>query len=172
MTLTTAQQVRLRIQDQALLHHATLYGDGTANAFYFTQRNITGATAYVPAGSTAWSATGATWNASGYVQFSGIISANSAFRVVFQHSTFSDDEVDHFVSVGGDVLGASIEAVQTLMFDGLKRAAWQAPDGTRYDDTAAMSLLNAMYDRLKEERDEAADAGAGFASWAEGQGAI
>lgn len=172
MTLTTAQQIRLRIQDQPLLYNATLYGDGTANTYYFPQRNITGATAYVPLGNTAWSATGAAWNASGYVQFSGTISANSAFRVTFQYSTFSDDEVDHFVTVGGDVLGASIEAVQTLMFDSLKRASWESPDGTEYDDTAAMRQLNDLYDRLKEEQEEHADYSAGFQSWAIGQGDI
>lgn len=172
MALTTAQQVRLRIQDQPLLYNATLYGDGTANTFYFPQRNITGATAYVPLGGTAWSATGATWNASGYVQFGAAISAASAFRVTFQYSTFSDDEVDHFITAGGGVLGASIEAVQTLMFDSLKRAAWKAPDGTEYDDTAAMRQLNDMYDRLKDEETEQADYSAGFQSWAAGQGDI
>lgn len=172
MTLTTAQQVRLRIQDQALLYNGLMYGDGTANVFYLTQRNLTGATAYVPAGGTAWAATGATWDTAGTVTFGGVISANSAFRVTFQHSTFSDDEVSHFIEAGGSVAGAALEAVQALMFDSLKRAKWKAPDGTEFDDTAAMRQLNDLYDRLKVEVDDLADTGAGFASWAEGQGNI
>lgn len=172
MTLTTAQQTRLRIQDQPLLYNATLYGDGIADTFYFTQRNITGATAYVPLGGTAWSATGAAWNASGFVQFSGVIHANSAFRVTFQHSTFSDEEIDHFINAGGTVLGAAVEAVQTLMFDSLKRASWKSPDGAAYDDTAAMGQLNGLYDRLKNEETEQADYSAGFQSWAAGQDGI
>lgn len=172
MALTTAQQVRLRIQDQPVLYNGLMYGDGTANAFYFTQRNLTGATAYVPAGGTAWATTGAAWDAAGTVTFSGVISANSAFRVTFQHSTFSDEEVAHFVEVGGNVPGAALEAVQALMFDSLKRAKWKAPDGTEFDDTAAMRQLNDLHDRLKAEVDDLSDTSAGFASWAEGQGTI
>lgn len=172
MTLTTAQQVRLRIQDQPVLYHGLMYGDGMATTFYFAQRNLASGTAYVPAGGTAWAATAATWDPAGTVTFSNTISANSAFRVTFQHSTFSDAEVDHFLTVGGGVAGAALEAVQSLMFDSLKRAKWKAPDGTEFDDTAAMRQLTDLHDRLKAELEDQSDTGAGFASWAEGQGNV
>lgn len=170
MPLSTAQQVRLRIQDQPLLADATYAGDGTALSFALPNRNLTSASAYVPLGGTAWSGTGASFNATGSVAFSGVISANSAFRVTYVYSTFSDDEIDTMITAGGGVNGAAIEAVTTLMFDGLRRASWGAPDGTRYDDTAAMTLLKDLYDRLKLEQDEAAVADGGIAEWGYNQG--
>lgn len=162
--LTTAQQIRLRIQDQPRRADVTRYGDGTANSFLTEQTNLTSGSAFVPAAG-GWSATGATFDASGLVSFSGVISANSAFRLTYTYSVFSDDEIAHFQSAGGDVLGASVEAVQALMFDGLKRGSWAAPDGSRYDDTAAMALLNSLYDKLKAQQYEQADFGAGLQSW-------
>lgn len=164
MPLATAQQVRLRIQDQPLAFDATYYGDGLADTFTLSFRNITSGTAYV-LDATAWSATGATFSPTGSVAFSTVISAASAFRVRGVYSTFSDDEIDTMITAGGSVLGASIEAVQTLMFDGLKRASWGAPDGTRYDDTAAMRLLRDLYDVLKTEQCEQAAYGGGFVEW-------
>lgn len=165
MTLTTAQQVRLRLADAPLLADVTRYGDGTATVFTLAHTNLTSGTAYVPLGATAWTATGATFNASGTVAFSGVISANSAFRVTYVHSTFSDDEIGHFTAVGGTVAGAALEAVGTLMFDAVKRARWSSPDGTSFDDTAAMSHLQALYDRLRVEQGEAAVGSGSLDSW-------
>ena len=170
MTLTTAQQVRLRIQDQPLIADATYYGDGRAALFQLPHRNITSGTAYVLGSNGQWSATGASIDSSGYVAFSGTVSANSGFRMRYVHSTFSDDEIDHFAEVGATVNGAALEAVQTLMFDGLKRASWASPDGTRYDDTAAMGLLRDMYDKLKEELDGETVIGGDMPSWSMSQG--
>lgn len=163
--LTTAQQVRLRIQDQPLIADTTYYGDGTANTFPLPNRNLTTASAYVP-GAGGWSATGATFDAAGSVIFATALSANSAFRTRYTYSTFSDDEIDTLLTAGGGgVNGAAIEAVQTLMFDGLKRARWMAPDNTQYDDTAAMALLKDLYRTLKEEQADQAVAGSGIAEW-------
>lgn len=168
MSLTTAQWVRLRIQDQPKIADDTYYGDGLADTFQLPHSNLTSATAFVPL-ATAWSATACTFNASGYVQFSGTISANSGFRTRYVHSVFSDEEISHFTAVGGDIVGASLEAVQTLMFDGLKRSKWVAPDSSEYDDTAAMKLLNDLYKTLKEEQLQAAVADGAISSWAETQ---
>jgi hypothetical protein len=56
------------------------------------------------------------------------------------------------------------------MFDSLKRARWSTPDGTTYDDTAAMAQLRDMYDRLAEQQAAASVSEGGYASWAQGQG--
>lgn len=171
MTLSTLQQVRLRIQDPYRYGEETRVGDGTAATFKLGQGAphswITAPSAYVVA-SNAWSATGATFDTGfGIVAFSATISANTAWRATYQWAVFSDDEVNQFLSDGGDVLGASIEAIRALMFDSLKRASWSAPDGTSYDDTAAQSQLAKMYELLKDEQREA-PAG-GIESWSEQQ---
>lgn len=168
MTLTTAQQVRLRIQDLPLVADVTRHGDGTATVFQLEHRNVTSATAYVP-GATGWTATGATVDPSGFVTFSGVISAGSAFRVRYVHSVFSDDEIGHMTAVGGGVAGAALEACKTLMFDSLKRAAWGAPDGTTYDDTKAMVQLTALYGQLTDELAGQALSEGTFAAWSLGQ---
>lgn len=172
-TLTTAQQVRLRIQDIPAIADTTLYGDGTADTFSLVQRNQTSATAFVPigVGGTAWSATGCAFDpAFGSVQFSGVISAQSAFRTRYVFSVFSDDEISGMVVAGGDVVGASIEAVQTLMFDSLKRAVWRAPDGSMYDDTAAQQALKTLFDVLKDQQGDQAAAEGGISEWGLNQG--
>lgn len=174
MTLTTAQQVRLRIQDIPQVFDIEWNANGSATEYQLQQgaaayRNITSATAYVPAAG-IWSATGATFNMSGYVVFSGVVSANSAIRARGVHSVFSDDEIGHFTAVGGSVAGAALEAARALQFDALKRAEWAAPDGTTFDDTAALSKLNDIIAECKEELDTDAVGEGGFASWSMNQG--
>jgi hypothetical protein len=168
MSLTTAQQVRLRIQDQPLIADVIRYGDGSASAFQLEHRNITSGTAFVP-GAGGWTATGATFDPTGCVVFDGVISANSGCRFRYVHSTFGEDEIGHFTAVGGSVRGAALEAVRTLMFDSLKRASWAAPDNTRFDDTAALEQLRALYDRLRAEIAEDEIAAGDYAAWSEGQ---
>ena len=168
MTLTNNQSVRLKIQDQPLIADDTYHGDGSAITFGLPHRSLTSGSAFVPDGA-GWTTTGATFDASGFVTFSDAVSANSAFRVRYVHSTFSDDEIDHFLDAGGSVNGAALEAVQTLMFDGLKRSNWRAPDGTEFDDTAAMSLLRDLHDRLKSDLADNAIGGAAIESWSENQ---
>ena len=168
MALTTAEQVRLRIQDKPTIFDSTLAGDGSATIFGLGVTNVVSGMAFVP-GVGGWTATGATIDATGFVAFSGAISANSAFRVRGVHTVFSNDEIGHFTAVGGTVAGAALEAVKALMFDSLKRAKWAAPDGTEYDDTAAQQQLQKLYEQLDEEVNEGAvDAGA-YASWSLGQ---
>lgn len=174
MTLTTAQQVRLRIQDIPQIADVVQTFDGTADTYQLQNgaipyRNVTSATAFVPVGGTAWSATAATFNPSGFVTFGGVGSAQSAWRWRGVYSVFSDEEIDHFTAVGGTVAGAALEAVQVLMFDALKRASWRAPDGTEYDDTKAMDMLRTLYATLKEEIADAQVGDGAFVSWAEGQ---
>jgi hypothetical protein len=168
MPLTIPEQVRLKIQDPPRVFDETREFDGTATFFALPYSTVTSATAFVPLGGTAWSATGVTF-ASGYVQFSAVGSAHSAFRVRGVASVFSEAEIGQFTADGGSVLGAAVAAIEALLFDSLKRARWAAPDGTTYDDTAAMSQLNAMYDRLRAQLAEAEVTDSGFASWTEGQ---
>lgn len=170
MALTDSQKVRLRIQDIPEQVRDTYYGDGTATTFALPHRNLTTASAYVPQGGTAWSATGATFNASGSVAFSGVISASSAYQTVYTHSVFSDTEIDQFLADGGTIIGASLEALGALLFDGIKRARWAAADGTSYDDTQAMVHLRELYGILKaEQKEETAASGGDMMSWAEQQ---
>lgn len=169
MALTSAQQVRLGIQDPPTIANDVYYGDGMATGFVLPHRNITTASAFVSAGG-GWSATGATFNVSGIVAFATPISANSAFLVTYTHSVFSDDEVDHFLSAGGNSInGARLEAVKTLMFDATKRARWQAPDGTQYDDTQAQGHLQRMYDKFSNELTQDAIGGGATYSWGANQ---
>lgn len=170
MTLTDAQRTRLKIQDQPLIADVTRYGDGTARVFSLPHRNITSGSAFVPVGATAWSATGAAFDASGVVTLSGIVATNSAFRLTYVHSTFSDDEINDFLSIGGGVVGASVEAIEALMFDGVKRATWRAPDGSEYDDTQAMVHLREMHRLMTAARSEEATSAGDVLSWSMEQG--
>lgn len=169
MALTTAQQVRLKIQDAPTLADDTYYGDGMASSFQLPHRNITSASALVLDAQGQWSATGSTFSVSGVVTFADVISANTGFRTIYTHTVFSDDEIGYFTAVGGNVNGAAVEAIEALMFDSLKRARWIAPDGSQYDDTAAQRQLQAMWDRLHANAEDEALTGGSVTSWAMNQ---
>jgi hypothetical protein len=171
MTLNITAQVRLRIQDRWRFASEEFLGDGNDDLFKLTQGSpystVTAATAYLRQ-ATSYSATGTTIDGDlGLVRFSGTISANSAIRVNYQWAVFSDDEVTNFIQQGGNVAGASLEAIRSLMFDGMKRARWAAPDGSTYDDTAVLRHLKEMYDAFWKEQREAPEGG--IASWSEQQ---
>ena len=174
MPLTFAQQVRTRIADRWRYAEETRFGDGTASGWKLAQgapfSTLVTASAYINAA--GWSSTGATFDTDlGLVKFSAVISANSAWRVDYRWAVFSDDEVGYFTAVGGTVAGAALEAVRALEFDSLKRSKWAAPDGTQYDDTAAMAQLLAMKAQLLEEtklESIGAESG-GIESWSENQ---
>lgn len=172
MTLDITAQVRLRINDRWRYQAEDLLGNGYDSAYKLAQgapySTITAGSATIRL-ATSHSGTGATFDtALGIVSFSGVISAQSAFRAAYQWAVFSDEEVTQFLSDGGgSVAGASLEAVRTLMFDHLKRARWQAPDGSQYDDTQSRVLLKQMYDMLKAEIDEVPSGG--IQSWSEQQ---
>jgi hypothetical protein len=165
-------QVRLRINDKWRYAAEELFGNGYDSTYKLAQgqpySTITAASATIRMAS-SYSGTGASFDASlGLVSFSGVISALSAFRAVYQWAVFSDAEIAQFISDGGgSVAGASLEAVRGLMFDHLKRARWSAPDGTQYDDTQSRVLLKQMYDMLKQEIDEVPSGG--IEAWAEQQ---
>lgn len=168
MTLTSAERVRLKIQDQPLRGVGQGVGDGTANSFALLHRNLTSGSAYVMLAN-GWSATGATFDPTGTVIFADAISANSAFRVTYVYSFFSDAEIDDFL-LENSVNDAAMEAVEALMFDSLKRASWSSPDGSAYDDTAAMRQLMDIYDRLQLNENEEGTIAGGAASWSLTQG--
>ena len=170
MALTTAQQVRLKIQDQPLIADDVYTFDGMSTGFTLPHRNLTTASAYVLDAGGQWSATGAAFDASGFVAFNTALASATGFKVHYTHSTFSDDEVDTMLTAGGgSINGAALQAIEDLMFDGLKRSIWRAPDGTEYDDTKAMALLNQMYDKFKQEELEDGILSGGLASWSENQ---
>lgn len=164
MGLAELEQVRLFIQDAARVADGVYQGDGSATVFALPHRHLTSGTAFVPSPS-GWGATGATFDPTGFVAFSGAIAAGSAFRARYVHSTFSDAELEHFLAAGGSVRGAALAAVQTLMFDGLRRARWAAPDGSQYDDTAAQGLLRDLYTTLARERETDAGGLGAVVSW-------
>lgn len=173
MTLTTGQQVRLKIRDTWRRGDEMHYGDGTASSFQLKQGSpystIISATASIAG--TGWTATGCTIdNTLGYVVFSGIISANSAVRFDYLWAVFSDDEVGNFTAVRGTVIGAAIEAIDSLLFDASRRARWAAPDGSQYDDTSTSRLLLDMRDKLQEQEQQDIGPQGGYESWAIGQG--
>lgn len=169
MPLTSAERVRLKIADPPTLGAGAGVGDGTAVTFALPHRNLTSGTAYL-ATTNGWSATGATFDPTGAVTFAARISAGSAFRVTYVYSVFSDAEVDEFLTTGGSIIGASIEAAQSLAFDGVKRASWSAPDGSSYNDTAAQQHIMALLRELHDEQADEAIAGGSSASWSLDQG--
>jgi len=169
MALTTAQQVRLRIADTPKRVIVTRYGDGTATVFQMEHENLVTASAYVPVAA-GWSATACTLNPSGTFEFSDRVSANSAIQFDYVHTIFSDDEINHFISAGGTIVGAAVEAVGTLMFDALRCSRWFASDGSSNDNTSSQNHARSMYELLKKELDEQAVDSGGFGSWALNQG--
>lgn len=170
-TLSDNQRVRLTIQDPPIRADVTLIGDGTAASFLAPHTNLTSASAFVPgAGNSAWSATGFSYSLNGEYSFSGVISALSAYRLTYTHTTFSDDEVDQFLADGGSVNGAALEAVKSLMFDAVKRARWMSSAGELYDDTNAQTHLREMYKQFSQELEKDAAAQGGIISWSVNQG--
>jgi len=170
--LDITAQVRLRIQDKWRYAAEEFLGDGNDAVFKLSQgapySTIVSASAYMRL-ATSYSGTGATIdNTLGLVTFSATISAHSAIRVAYQWAVFSDDEVTQFITDGGgSVAGASLAAIRALLFDGLRRARWAAPDGSTYDDTAVLSHLQRMYDAFWKEQREAPEGG--IDSWTEQQ---
>lgn len=168
----SANQVRFRINDRLRFEQETLIGDGLLASFKLKQgapfSTLTAATAYLLP---SQASTGCTFdNDLGRVSFSGAISANSAIQAQYQWSVFSDDEINYMLYTaqgGGSIVGVAILCVEVLMFDSLRRAKWAAPDGTQYDDTAAMKQLNDLYKQLHEELREAPEGG--IESWSDNQ---
>lgn len=171
MTLTSADLVRQRVQDITQRADYTLYGDGTANSYGLQHTNIQSASAFVGIGSppTAWSATGCTFDATGFVQFSATISANTAFNVRYVYNVWSDDVIGQYITAGGDVIGAALLCAYDLLFDNAKRSRWMGAQGAQYDNMQAGNFVKDMISALKEEQFEAASQGGQFNSWAETQ---
>lgn len=167
MPLTSAQILRSRIQDVPRLEEKVILGNGTGAMFWLERENVTSGSAFVstPQG---WSATGATVNTSGYVTFSASISAASAVRFLYVYSIFSDDEVDHWLSLGS-IPAAAREAARTLMFDSLKRARWVASDGSEYDDSKALGLVRELVQSLDAETESLSLLEGGIVEWAMNQ---
>jgi len=169
VTLSTAQRVRLRIQDQPRIADITRAGDGSASVFDLEHQNLSSGSAWVQGGG-GWTATGATFNATGFVQFAEVLTNQRPWRVRYVYSVFSDDEIDQFIADGGSIAGAALEAAKVLQWDALKRAVWVAPDGTQYDDTKAIAQVQALYNQLREEVfEETADDGGGYIEWSQNQ---
>ena len=173
--LTTAQQVRLRISDRWRYAEETHYGNGSGSGFKVSQgapfSTLSAFSGYILLPSpTGWSATGGTFDTGlGLAKFSSVVTALTAVRFDYQWALFSDDEIGHFTALGSGVAGAALEAVRVLMFDSLRRSKWAAPDGTEYDDTAAMKQLLEMEKRLIDELARDIGPEGGLESWSENQ---
>lgn len=171
--LDITAQVRLRVSDRWRYGEEVRGGDGSASGFKLAQgapfASIQSGSAFVstPAG---WSATGGvTFDTGlGLLTFTNVISANSAWRASYVWALFSDDEITNFITIGGGIPGAALEACRTLMFDSLRRSRWAAPGGSQYDDTKAMDQLQKLYDQLLEELRDNQGTG-GIETWAENQ---
>lgn len=169
MALSDLQTLRLKISDTPSIETYEDVGDGQRSAFVLPDRVIYSGSALVHDAQGRYTATGATLE-SGMLTFSGVISANSAFMAQYVTVTFSDDEVQQFLDDGGSVIGGAIEAVQSLLFDTVKRVRWMAPDGTQYDDTQAKEKLAALLDKFNEQQEREAFSSGGIVGWGENQG--
>lgn len=180
MTLATdsAHQLRFRVNDLAKRQEYQFFGDGTAATFQLNtmpggivtgQGAAHGPSAYVPIGSTAWSATGCTFDyRNATVAFSGVISANSAILTTFYHGTFGIDEIDFITANYGAGSEGVIAAVEVLMADASKRASW-AGGGVSYNEAQTFNNLKAMRDTLWKKLAEESGPQGGFESWADNQ---
>jgi hypothetical protein len=166
----TAQLVRQRVQDFPQPIDDTYYGDGTANRYKFAYTNFVSASAFVAPGATAWSATGATFNVSGYVDFANAISANTAFRIVGVQSVWSDEMIGEYITAGGGVLGAALQCAYDLLYDNVKRSRWMAANGAQYDNMQAGAYVKDIISAIKAEMFEEATQYGAMTSWAENQG--
>jgi hypothetical protein len=164
MTLSLDQQVRLRLTDPVRIEDRVYFGDGSASSFVLPHNNIVSGTGYVMAGG-GWSATGASFNPSGEVVFSGVPIDQQQWRVRYQWSVFSDEEIGYFTAEGGDAVGAAILGVQTLIVDASKRSQWMSPDGSQFSDIGSINALYAAYSALKDEQLNAGAATVSFQSW-------
>ena len=174
MALSTAEIVRMRLNDPYRRSREVQHGDGTASGFKLAQGApysiVISATASVVSAGVGWSATAATFdNSAGYVVFSGTISANTAAQYDYLWAVFSDDEIAYFTAQGG-ISQAVLMGVHTLMGNSWKRARWQAPDGSEYDDTKAMASLVQWRSALRAEMIDDIGPEGGVESWAETQG--
>jgi hypothetical protein len=168
MPLTSAQLVRQRVMDVPRLYDSAFAGDGLSTRFTLPENFVSG-TAYVP-GNNGWSATGATFNSSGYVEFAGVMSANSAWRAVGVYTFFSDAVIDEYLSAEGSVAGAALQVCHNLLFDASKRARWMSPDGSQYDDVGSITALGMIVSALTNELKQDAIGAGSMESWAVNQG--
>ncbi len=175
MALNTADQLRFFMNDRPRYMDETRYGDGTANQFQVSGVPlVSGATAlggfqpsaFVPLGGTAWSATGASFNYQhGVVSFSGVVSANSAWRVQYTYAVFSDQELDLVTGLYGDLNAMRLALVDNLMADAYKRARWGSFGGASYDDSKTLDNLMKMRSAIRAAMTEEQGPLGGIESW-------
>ena len=174
--MALADQIRLRISDRWRFGEEVRYGDGTASQFKLAQgapfSNVSALSGFlsVAAGWSAFGTASAVDTGLGLYTVTAVPSANVPLRFAYQWAVFSDAEIAEFAAAGGGVPGAALQAVRTLMFDSLRRAKWRAPDGTEFDDTAAMRQLLAMEERLLDELERSDGPQGGIESWGDQQG--
>ena len=174
----TAEQLRWRVNDKPRRSVQTLYGDGYSSAFELGALpgglvSAQGAggqpTAFVQAGTTAWSATGATFTYyPPLVTLSGVVSAGTAVQCVFYHAVFSEADVDYITGNFGDLNGMTLEVLNVLMIDYSKRVAW-AGGGVSYNESTVYANLKSMRDIIFSAMTVEQGPQGGFESWAEEQ---
>lgn len=166
----TAQLVRQRIQDFLQYEDTTYYGDGTATRHKLPHVNLQSGSAWVAPAGNAWVATGATFNVTGYMDFANVVSAQTAFRVAYVHSVWSDDVIGEYVTAGGGINGATLQCAYDLLFDNVKRSRWMAANGAQYDNIQAGQFAKDIISAIKAEMFEEATQYGAMTSWAENQG--
>lgn len=176
MPLTTAQQVRNRINDPIRYDTEVIVADGMNSTFKLRQGApystiVSGTpTAYVSAAG-GWSATGGvTFDLDlGLASFSSAPAANLAINTTYQWSVFSDDQMAIFTAQGA-VPNCALLAVKYLLGDYAKRGRWAAPDGSNYDDTMAFKNLIELRSALIDETRGSEVGPLGYSvNWAESQ---
>ena len=106
----------------------------------------------------------------GKATLSGAI--KGSVRFIYQHTAFSDAELDYYLELGGnDPIETALFVLRyPLSFDAVKRSSWRAPDGTAVDDTAAMAHIASMIAALERQQKSAAATMGAFGNWGENQG--
>src|SRR5689334_13204678 len=176
MPLTTAQQVRNRINDPIRYDSETIQADGMNSTFKLRQGSpystlVSGTpTAYISAAG-GWSATGGvTFDLDlGLVTMPSAPAANLVVNTTYQWSVFSNDQMAIFTAAGA-VPYCALEAVKYLLGDYAKRGRWAAPDGSNYDDTMAFKNLLELRSALIDETRGSETGPIGYSvNWAESQ---
>ncbi len=176
MSYTQDQELRLGVDDLPKPAEEVLYGDGTGTAFQLAHYPLVSATpASAPSAyfyvTSAWSATGASFSYPfGRVSFPGIVSANSAVRIVYHWAIFSDEEICYFTGKhAGDLVSQKLLVVETLLMNAWKRHNWSAAGGQSVSEANVFDQLMKMRAMLQTKLTTELGPEGSLISWSEEQ---
>lgn len=165
---TDTDRLRSLLADPVRVAESLGYGDGLTVFYPLPYNNPRSGSAFVMQAG-AWSATGATVNPTGYLEFQTVLPTASAWRARYQWSIWGDDELSGLLSAAGSVFGAALQAAYGLLIDGSRRARWMAPDRTTYDDVQAVAYVNDFISAINKERENQAAGAGGLIGWSDNQ---